>query len=82
MQAALAEVRQGRTTFIIAHRLWTVQHADQILVLRDGHIVERGQGTPERSAHEAILAENGHYRELFDLQFAGEALASEGSMAR
>ncbi|MBN1138062.1 MAG: ABC transporter ATP-binding protein, partial [Anaerolineae bacterium] len=41
MQRALAEVRAGRTTFVIAHRLWTVQQADQILVLRDGRIVER-----------------------------------------
>ncbi len=62
MQQALAEVRAGRTTFVIAHRLWTVQQADQILVLRDGRIVERARSTPERSAHEALLAAGGFYR--------------------
>jgi ATP-binding cassette, subfamily B, multidrug efflux pump len=82
MQGALAEVRRGRTTFIIAHRLWTVQHADQILVLQDGRIAERAVGTPSQSAHEGLLATNGHYRELFDLQFAGEALVSEGGTDR
>ena len=40
MQQALDEVRKGRTTFVIAHRLWTVQQADRILVLQDGRIVE------------------------------------------
>jgi len=74
MQKALQEVRTGRTTFVIAHRLWTVQHADQILVLRDGRIVERAHSDDARSAHEALLAADGFYRQLVELQFHGEAL--------
>jgi ABC-type multidrug transport system fused ATPase/permease subunit len=74
MQQALAEVRAGRTTFVIAHRLWTVQQADQILVLRDGRIVERARGSAERSAHQALLAQDGFYRQLYELQFQAEAL--------
>jgi ABC-type multidrug transport system fused ATPase/permease subunit len=74
MQQALEEVWAGRTTFVIAHRLWTVQAADQILVLRDGRIVERARGTPERSAHEALLAADGLYAELHTLQREREKL--------
>lgn len=74
LQEALTKVRAGRTTFVIAHRLWTVQQADQILVLHDGEIVERACGTDERSAHEVLLAEDGFYRQLYDLQFQAEAL--------
>jgi len=76
MQQALGEVRDGRTTFVIAHRLWTVQQADQILVLRDGRIVERARSTPERSAHEALLAAGGFYRQVYTLQFQAETLAT------
>ena len=75
MQQALQEVRATRTTFVIAHRLWTVQHADQILVLRDGQIVERARSTPGRSAHQALLAANGFYRQVYTLQFQAETLA-------
>jgi ABC-type multidrug transport system fused ATPase/permease subunit len=77
MQRALQEVRAHRTTFVIAHRLWTVQQADQILVLREGRIVERAQGTPTRSAHEALLAKKGFYRELYQVQFRGETWAAK-----
>jgi ABC-type multidrug transport system fused ATPase/permease subunit len=76
MQQALGEVRAGRTTFVIAHRLWTVQQANQILVLRDGRIVERARSTPERSAHEALLAAGGFYRQVYTLQFQAETLAA------
>lgn len=76
-QQALQEVRAGRTTFVIAHRLWTVQQADQILVLRDGRIVERARSTPERSAHEALLAAGSFYRQVYTLQFQAETLAAE-----
>jgi ATP-binding cassette subfamily B multidrug efflux pump len=76
MQQALSEVRAGRTTFVIAHRLWTVQQADQILVLRDGRIVERARSTPERSAHEALLAAGGFYGQVYTLQFQAETLAA------
>ena len=50
---------QGRTSFIVAHRLSTIRNADVILVMRDGHIVEQG-------SHEALLAQNGFYRQLYD----------------
>ncbi len=61
IQQALAEVMRGRTTFVVASRLRTVKNADQILVLDDGRIVERG-------THEALLARGGMYRRLYDLQ--------------
>ena len=75
MQQALQKVRAGRTTFVIAHRLWTVQQADQILVLRDGRIVERARSTPEQSAHEALLAAGGFYHQVYTLQLQAETLA-------
>ncbi len=82
MQQALEEVRTGRTTFVIAHRLWTVQHADQILVLRDGQIIERARSTEMQSAHQVLLAAGGFYAELYRLQFESETLpaahAAEG----
>jgi ATP-binding cassette subfamily B multidrug efflux pump len=77
MQQALDSVRAGRTTFVIAHRLWTVQHADQILVLREGQILERARSTPERSAHEALLAAGGFYSQVYTLQFEAETLAAK-----
>jgi ABC-type multidrug transport system fused ATPase/permease subunit len=77
MQQALDQVRAGRTTFVIAHRLWTVQQADQILVLQDGRIAERARGAEGRSAHEILLEAGGLYRRLYDLQRVGETLTSE-----
>jgi len=62
VQDALGHLLEGRTVFVIAHRLSTVQRADQILVLDGGRIVERG-------AHADLLAEGGLYRRLYDLQF-------------
>ncbi|MGC9361173.1 MAG: ABC transporter ATP-binding protein, partial [Anaerolineae bacterium] len=79
LQEALDQVLADRTTFVIAHRLWTVQHADQILVLRDGEIVERARGNAKRSAHEALLELDGFYREMFELQFQAESLATVGA---
>ena len=58
---AMVAVMQGRTTFVIAHRLSTVRQADLILVLRDGEIVERG-------AHQDLMAKGGLYRDIYDLQ--------------
>jgi ATP-binding cassette, subfamily B, multidrug efflux pump len=69
LKQALEKVRGGRTTFIIAHRLWTVQEADQILVLAGGHIVEQAHTTKQQSAHSALLAKNGYYAELNQSQF-------------
>lgn len=80
MQQALDVARAGRTTFVIAHRLWTIQHADQILVLRDGHIVEQARGSATQSAHEALLEQGGLYQELYALQVAGETLMPEAEV--
>ena len=75
MQQALESVRAERTTFVIAHRLWTVRQADQILVLRDGRIVERACGSSEQSAHAALLAREGFYAQMVALQAQGEGWA-------
>ena len=61
IQQALQTLMRGRTTFIIAQRLLTLKHADQILVLERGRIVQRGR-------HAALLAEEGLYRQIYDLQ--------------
>jgi subfamily B ATP-binding cassette protein MsbA len=65
IQEGLKTLRLGRTTFVIAHRLSTIRSADQILVLENGQIVERG-------AHEDLLALNGRYRQLYDKQYKFE----------
>jgi ATP-binding cassette, subfamily B, putative efflux pump len=62
IQDGLRSLRQGRTTFVIAHRLSTIRSADQILVLEDGRIVERG-------THESLLAAGGRYKQLYDKQY-------------
>ena len=54
---------QGRTSFIVAHRLSTIREADVILVMKDGKIIEQGN-------HEELLVENGFYAELYNSQFA------------
>jgi ABC-type multidrug transport system fused ATPase/permease subunit len=65
IQKGLRSLRQGRTTFIIAHRLSTIRNVDQILVLENGEIVERG-------AHETLLAAGGRYKQLYDKQYKFE----------
>ncbi len=87
IREALQTLRQGRTTFVIAHRLSTIRSADQILVLEEGQVVERG-------SHAQLMALNGRYRVLHDTQHAvetdlflnpgeeGETAPGEGSPAR
>ncbi len=72
MQEAFERVRRGRTTFVIAHRLWTVQHADRIIVLDRGRVVERGTGGSGASAHRELIRSGGLYSRLYGLQFGGE----------
>ena len=62
VQDAFAKLMQGRTSFIVAHRLSTIQDADVILVMKDGNIIEQGN-------HETLLAQNGFYKKLFESQF-------------
>lgn len=63
IQKAFAKMMEGRTSFIVAHRLSTIKEADVILVMRDGHIVEHG-------SHEELLAHGGFYAQLYNSQFA------------
>ncbi|MGN7398663.1 ABC transporter ATP-binding protein [Cytobacillus praedii] len=62
IQKALKEVMKGRTTFIIAHRISSIKHADEILVLENGRIVERG-------IHDRLLSQNGPYQRIYDIQY-------------
>src|SRR5271165_564520 len=71
VQRALHTALQGRTSIVIAHRLSTVRGADQLLVVSDGRIVERGR-------HEELLAANGVYAELYRTQFEHQALEEAG----
>lgn len=63
IQSAFARMMEGRTSFIVAHRLSTIQEADIILVMKDGHILEQG-------SHEELLEQKGFYSELYNSQFA------------
>lgn len=65
IQRAFARMMEGRTSFIVAHRLSTIQEADVILVMRNGRIVEQG-------THEGLLAQNGFYATLYNSQFAAQ----------
>ena len=62
IQNAFAKMMQGRTSFIVAHRLSTIREADIILVMKDGSIIEQGN-------HEELLKQNGFYAELYNSQF-------------
>ncbi|MCD7732066.1 MAG: ABC transporter ATP-binding protein/permease [Oscillospiraceae bacterium] len=63
VQRSFEKLMQGKTTFIVAHRLSTIMSADLILVMKDGHIIEQGK-------HEELLAKHGFYYELYNSQFA------------
>ena len=76
IQQALATLMEGRTTFVIAQRLRTVMRADEILVLEDGAIVQRGK-------HEELLQEEGLYRSIYDLELRDQEEAlGDANMAR
>ncbi len=64
IQSAFEKLMEGRTSFIVAHRLSTIQNADIILVMKDGQIIEQGN-------HEELLKKNGFYHNLYTSQFAG-----------
>jgi ATP-binding cassette subfamily B protein len=64
IQQAFARMMEGRTSFIVAHRLSTIREADVILVMKDGNIIEQG-------SHEELLKMGGFYTELYNSQFAG-----------
>jgi ATP-binding cassette, subfamily B, multidrug efflux pump len=63
LQRGLESLMRGRTSIIIAHRLSTIKHASKIMVISDHGIVESG-------THDELLAQNGHYRSLYNSQFA------------
>lgn len=63
VQKAFAKIMQGRTSFVVAHRLSTIKESDAILVMRDGNIIEQG-------THEELLAKGGFYKKLYESQFA------------
>ena len=67
IQKAFSEMMQGRTSFIVAHRLSTIKEADMILVMRDGHIVETGR-------HDELLSREGFYAHLYKSQFPPEVI--------
>lgn len=66
IQAAFARMMEGRTSFIVAHRLSTIREADVILVMKDGHIIEQGN-------HDSLMAQNGFYARLYNSQFEESA---------
>ncbi|HSQ27886.1 MAG TPA: ABC transporter ATP-binding protein [Anaerolineales bacterium] len=70
IQAALLRLMSGRTSFVIAHRLSTIRDADQVLVIQDGQIVERG-------THHSLLAEAGFYAHLYHSQFKGQEVTGD-----
>jgi len=67
IQEGLQEIMRDRTSLVIAHRLFTVRHADRIIVMRDGQIIEQGK-------HEELLVAGGHYAELYNTYFRHQSL--------
>lgn len=75
IQQALQELLKGRTAFVIAHRIRTIRNADQIIVMKDGKIVERGR-------HDDLIEQAGLYKEIYDVQLRDqEELAKAGAAA-
>ena len=66
IQEAFSRMMQGRTSFIVAHRLSTIQEADVILVMKDGNIIEQGN-------HDELMKQNGFYADLYNSQFKKDA---------
>jgi ATP-binding cassette subfamily B multidrug efflux pump len=71
IQKAFKEVMNGRTTFIIAHRISSLKHADEILVLDNGVVVERG-------VHEELLQNNGPYQRVYEIQYKDREIVLQG----
>jgi ABC-type multidrug transport system fused ATPase/permease subunit len=67
IQEGLDVVMRARTSIVIAHRLWTVRHADRIIVMKSGAIIEQG-------THQSLLAQGGHYAELYNTYFRHQSL--------
>lgn len=67
VQSGFTKLMQNRTSFTVAHRLSTIRNADQILVMKDGHIIEQG-------THESLMKAGGFYKELYNSQFAGVSI--------
>jgi subfamily B ATP-binding cassette protein MsbA len=75
VQRALANLMQGRTTIVIAHRLTTIHRADKIVVLDRGRVVDAG-------THDQLMSRGGIYRDLYELQFSDEVIGEEGEAVR
>ncbi|WP_449539852.1 ABC transporter ATP-binding protein [Ferdinandcohnia sp. Marseille-Q9671] len=73
IQKALKEVMKGRTTFIIAHRISSLKHADEILVLENGLVVERGK-------HEVLLKNEGPYQRIYDIQYKDQKVVLQSQV--
>jgi len=67
IQEGLDVVMRARTSIVIAHRLWTVRHADRIIVMKSGAIIEEG-------THQSLLMQGGHYAELYNTYFRHQSL--------
>ncbi|MFC2026320.1 ABC transporter ATP-binding protein [Chloroflexota bacterium] len=82
IQRAITRLLKGRTSFVIAHRLSTIRNADQLLILRDGEVIERAVGKDGISAHQQLLDLGAEYYRLYTSQFrVEEARAGNGKSA-
>ncbi|WP_136606092.1 ABC transporter ATP-binding protein [Paenibacillus dokdonensis] len=72
IQSGFQEVMRGRTTFIIAHRISSLRHADEILVMNEGKVVQRGK-------HEQLIAETGPYQDVYNIQYADHIARMNGN---